>query len=139
MTPLKQILKKNKIITWICIGITALFIVLQCVLGGYWIAGSIFGGIMIYGSVVVNGKLIRRSFCPSCEEKYDYQNDVAWECTHVETTARKQKADVEVECTCHACGHKTAFKERFVTGEVDEFGAVQEYSLYDLVRKHFIK
>ena len=138
MTPLKKTLKLNRNITLVAVGIVVVFIILQCIFGGYFIVGSLVGLLMVLGGIH-DRKRIRRSFCPHCEEQYDYENDVAWESSNVVTTASKQKADVEVECTCHCCGRKTQFVKRFETAEVDTLGRVKQYNIYNLVRKYFIK
>ncbi len=138
MTPLKQALKVNTSATLILAGIDLVLFILALVFSGNMLL--IFGWGIFMGAIFFNmhdRKRIRRSFCPSCEEQYDYENDVAWECSNVVTTASKQKADVEIECICHCCGQKTQFKKRFETAEVDAFGRVKEYNIYNIVRKYY--
>ena len=137
MTPLKKALKVNAIMTWIFVGIVLTFFVLYLVLGKLWAMGvSLFLLLSVFGNMY-DRKRIRRSFCANCGEQYDYDNDVAWECSNVLTSGSKQKADVEIECSCSRCGSRRAFVKTFTTGEVDTLGRIKEYNLYNLVRKYF--
>lgn len=137
MTPLKKALRLNTIISLILAGIGLTLVVLYLVLGQLWLLAV---GLIVILSVFGNmsdRKRIRRSHCPGCEEQYDYDNDVAWECSNVVTTDKKQKADVEIVCRCSRCATATQFTKTFVTGEVNTLGQIKEYNLYNLVRKYF--
>lgn len=137
MTPLKKALKTNAIMTWIFVGIVLTFFILYLVIGKLWLlAIGLILIISVFGNIH-DRKRIRRSYCPYCEEQYDYDNDVAWECSNVITGTQKQKADVEIECKCSRCNAATSFVKTFVTGELDTLGRVKEYNLYNLVRKYF--
>ena len=138
MTPLQKGLKQNALTTWILSGITFTLLVLYCILGSQlWLMGLV---LLFLSSTLVNvydRKRIRRSYCPHCEEQYDYDNDVAWECSNVVTGGQTQKADVEIQCLCRNCGRATQFKKRFKTAEIDTLGRVKEYNLYNIIRKYF--
>lgn len=137
MTPLKKALKQNAIVTWIFVGIAVVLLVLYLILTNLWLMGGfLFVLLAVFGGVH-DRKRIRRSYCPNCEEQYDYENDVSWECSNVVTTNTKQKADVEIQCLCRNCGHVTQFTKNFQTAELDTLGRVKEYNLYNLVRKYF--
>lgn len=100
---------------------------------------TLFFWVLTIGLPTYERKRIKRSFCPNCGEKYNYQNDVSWEVSDVETNDKKQVARVEFECTCHECGHTTEFAEKFVTATIDENGKIRNNNIQDQAKKYFIK
>ena len=102
----------------------------------------LISGLLFLIFMIVNmsdRKRIRRSYCPHCGEKYDYEEDVSWECTNVVTGDREQTAELEICCSCDNCGEETVFTKSFKTASVDSQGRIKEYNLQNEVRKYFVK
>lgn len=70
-------------------------------------------GCMFAIFIVADRKRVKRSYCPYCGEKYDYQEDVAWEVSNVTVSNNDKKADVEFQCVCSNCGEETSFTKNF--------------------------
>ena len=63
--------------------------------------------------VVLDRKRIKRSYCPHCGEKYDYEDDIAWEVSNVTIFNSDKRADVKFQCVCANCGEETFFTKNF--------------------------
>ncbi len=126
-TPREKALAENKkitlilgLITIVMIGITCLFSVLESqheseIASTIYVISLFATFIFIVLTGVVNSdkKRIKRSYCPYCGEKYDYETDVSWEVTNVTISNNDKKADVDFECECSNCGEETRFTKNF--------------------------
>ena len=75
-----------------------------------WVFLLGLGGVVL---ILSDKKRIKRSYCPYCGEKYDYEEDVAWEVSNVTVSNNDKKADVEFQCVCSNCGEETTFTKNF--------------------------
>ena len=92
-----------------------------------------FSTYFIYGGQ--RKKQIMRSFCPHCEAKFDYEEDVSWKEVGQTIGDTLIKSDVLFECECHECGKKTKFQKKltiaaynknndnWTTHDIDTLGA----------------
>ena len=87
---------------------------------------------------------VKRSFCPECSRKYDYEDDVSWEELDERTESSSDGSgrlisNVEINCLCENCGNSITFTKKFTIARVDKNGRVQRYNLGSQIRKFFIK
>lgn len=90
---------------------------------------------------------VKRSYCPACGKKFDYENDVSWEETEENektnssssSTTATLEATVEVQCHCANCGNSIEFTKKFIIAKMDKDGKVTRKNLRTEVRKYFIE
>lgn len=85
---------------------------------------------------VADRKRVKRSYCPYCGEKYDYEEDVAWEVLNVTVSNNNKKADVEFQCVCSNCGEETAFTKNFTIAYFQN-GKYVEKNIQTEAKKYF--
>ena len=83
---------------------------------------------------------IKRSFCPSCGKKYNYNTDIAWEVASEEEKERSIVAYVDVECACRECGQVSSFTVKRTTATMDpKTGRVKQYNIQNSMKKYFYR
>ena len=94
---------------------------------------------------------IKRSFCPNCETKYDYEDDVSWEVTQENVSYPKSNSSssndvyarrtavLEFSCECSCCGHVTGFSKNFEIAVQYNNGNIREKNIRTEARKYFVK
>ena len=103
------------------------------ILGIIWFIGNF---VDIAGRI----KRINRSYCSVCGEKFDYDDDVAWDVDEVETTSTKQTAIVEIECHCEYCDNVDEYRTKLTIARYNKTtNSWKEQNIYNLVRKLFVK
>lgn len=135
-SPVRKELAKNTAATIIMFIIGVALCCLNSLLGGF---GMVIGGLFIlmgFGCIGQVGS-IKRSHCPECGMKYNYEDDVEWRVGEVITSDRKQEANVEIACECANCGHVTEFEKKFTVATIDNQGNVKETNLESSIRKFF--
>ena len=151
-TPYQRRKKK----TWIVAGVTTAIFAVLALLGTLLLGGfvGILVGIFYVLLIIVwlPGELtkIRRNFCRTCGEQYDYEDCVAWQVTKVDVKARKTNPDiksrqtsgvrvehVECTCTCKKCGNQSHFKTKFDTGFVYTDGTISKKDVAPMIRNYF--
>ncbi len=143
MTQREKALKKNKTAIIVLILIAAI----SFAGGGILISFTDFGGfVIVFAAIIFIAAIatiadrvrIKRSYCPYCGKKYDYEEDIAWETDNVSIeNDSKQVATLDFECTCSACGKTTTFSKKFTIGQFDNQGNYKEYNVKSLARKYF--
>ena len=136
--------KKNNLITFSAIlAIGIVILALGIIIDGLFIIALIFGGCFILLSPYVwylGNKAIKHSFCPYCETKYDYDEDVRWDEEEIIETENKTTSVVEFTCTCPKCREEYTFQDKFIIASYDKNkGVWNERNLSQLVKKHFVK
>lgn len=103
----------------------------------------------VVGYFIVYPALRKKVFtCTKCKTHYDYENDVAWNCTKEFTSVsgneHRNNVEVEFTCRCPKCGEIKKFKTTFVThkfsygdGTANSKGYNKVYNLEDLIRKYY--
>ena len=143
MTPREKALAKNRTLTIIFLLITiglAMFGIISFLAGqGYSIIVLLVDlfSISIPVAFIIERLRLRRIYCPHCREKFDYETDVGWEVSGVETKGNKSVAIVAIECTCSNCGETPSFTEKFTVGRIDDKGNYHESNINSSVRKFF--
>ena len=121
----------------------AAFLILSFLIEGIMIFGLLFAVSFIFGGIYVyfiGKKAIKHSYCPDCNTKYDYANNINWE--EVERIEKNDKviSKVEFNCVCPNCGKVQEFSQDFTVLYYDKKkGAWKENNLNSMVRKHFVK
>lgn len=82
-------------------------------------------------------KRIKRTYCPECGEKYDYDEDIEWEVEDVVTGEKREEATIEVECCCGNCENERSFRVKMTTAYFDANGNLKENNLYNQMKKYF--
>ncbi|MDE6373843.1 MAG: hypothetical protein K2L72_05020, partial [Clostridia bacterium] len=86
--------------------------------------------------------------CSKCKTHFDYDNDVAWNCTKEFTSVsgneHRLNVEVKFDCRCPKCGETKTFTHTFVThkfsygdGTANSKGYDKSYNIKDLVQKYF--
>lgn len=122
-TPREKALAENKKYSLILLIVTIVSAILSIVFDKIdgdemGVAAMIFMWVFLVGglltiAVFADKKRVKRSYCPYCGEKYDYEEDVAWEVSNVTVSNNDKKADVEFQCVCSNCGEETTFTKNF--------------------------
>ena len=143
MTPREEALKKNKLALLIMVVITIVSAILSIVselilpnLAVVFLVVSLLGIILIFAGFYERKK-IKRSYCPYCGLKYNYEEDVSWIVSNVTTTDKNQKANVHFECGCKNCGKTTEFYQSFTVAFIDNQGNIKENNIKELAKKYF--
>ncbi len=135
MTPREKALSKNKKL----IIIISLVAIAFCV-GGIFVPGLILVGLIVallLTTEFYERKKIKRSYCPTCGNKYEYETDVSWDTLSVITKNTTRESRLRFNCTCSICGNKTEFAQSFTTASIDKNGNLVEYNIYDRAKKYF--
>lgn len=102
-------------------------------IGLLMILGTIYGG---YDMM----QRIKRSYCPACGKRYDYEEDIAWDVGEVVETDKKVTATVDFECKCQACEKTTEFSKKFVISRYDEQKKKWvDSNIKQLAKRYFVK
>ena len=118
--------------------ILADLLILRDVVFGLVIAAIMFPIIVYIYLSELRG--IKRSFCPHCGKKYDYNADIEWEVSSEEEKERSIVAYVDVECSCTECGETNSFTVKRTTATVDpKTGRVKQYNIQNSMKKYFYK
>lgn len=145
MNPREKALKTNRIASLVEIAIGAVLLGIVAIFGSkmssilYLLVG--FVGLVIFLTGVLWGTMIRsrvkKCYCKNCGEKYNYQNDVAWEVTD-EIASDKAITDVvEFTCSCSHCGDEFHFTRKFRVAYYDDKGNIHRHDIHSLVNKFF--
>ena len=143
VTTKKKALKENLIQLIIFEILGAACLVLGFLIEGIMIFGLLFGvsfiliGIFLYFR---GRKAIKYSYCPDCNTKYDYDDNINWE--EVERIEKNDKviSKVEFKCVCPNCGKVQEFSQDFTVAHYDkQKGVWKENNLNSMVRKYFVK
>lgn len=148
----KEEAKRKRIshtIVYGCIlGVTTLILsFLYIVIGLIWAVISVC---ILVGFWFMRIKQESRNFCDKCGEKFDYENNVAWEAYEFEektysipnnptnkSIIKKRIAKVKITCYCDKCGDKRDFNQNFEVCEWYYGGGKQEHDLNLLVNNYF--
>ena len=139
----KEALKKNLIEFIIFEAIALVIVILGIIISDFILFALIFAVAFALGGLYFwfdGKKRIKHSYCPYCEAKYNYKDDIKWEETESIETNRKETSVVEFECTCPNCKEVTTFTKKFVTAQyVEKTGEWKQYSIDSLVKNFFWK
>lgn len=140
----KKDAKKNNLITTIVIlAIGVVILVLGLCIEDLLFLALLFGGCFVLLSPYVwyiGNKSIKHSFCPHCETKYDYNENISWDEEDRIESENKITSVVEFTCTCPKCKEEYTFSEKFIIASYDKNkGVWVEHNLSQLAKKHFIK
>lgn len=141
----KKSLKANLIAGGVVGAIFGLIFGIICATESFWlifivpIPFVLFGLGLGFALAYSDIKRIKRSFCPSCGEQYNYDSDIAWEISsEEEKTNNAVVANVEVACTCHKCGEQVDFSVRQTTQSQDpRTGRIKKYNIENSMKKYF--
>lgn len=120
---LKQKAKKENLLTFIIITVIA---AVCLIVGGIFETLRFlffFGGLLVIIAlgVYISGVIrIKRSFCPYCGAKYDYESDISWVESSRIDSENQVESIVDFECSCPDCGKETAFSKKFVIMQYDK-------------------
>ena len=138
----KEAKKNNLITTIVCLAIGIVILVLGLCIEGL-IVMALFGGVFVLLSPYlwyVGNRSIKHSFCPYCETKYDYNEDICWDEEDRIESEDKITSVVEFTCTCPKCKEEYTFKEKFIIASYDKNkGVWKEHNLSQLAKNHFTK
>ena len=162
MAPKQQAMKKLKAEFGIGLSVIvvfiAAFIALSFILSDFeWaFIFNILAGFLVLSFFVVlfilpsEKKRIDRIYCPVCGEKYDYNNDVAWEVGEISVNSdmraysynskkevASKNATVSFSCVCHKCGNHTNFSQKMKVASLDNQGNLKNFNLDTECRKYF--
>ena len=143
MTPRKKALMKNTIATivWFLIGVVVAVIgVMNADMTDWGGFVAAIGALLIIFALSSGGqtkKRIKRSYCPECGEKYDYNDDVEYVVSEEIEKNTSIEAVVDFECTCGNCGNSTEFTEKFTIASIDKNGNVVYKNLGTEAKKYF--
>ncbi len=143
MTPRKKALRKNTIATivWFLIGLAVAIVGVMNAdttdWGGFVAAIGALLIIFALSSSAKTKKQIKRSYCPNCGAKYDYNDDVEYQVSEEIQKQASIEAVVEFECTCGNCGNTTEFTEKFTIASIDKNGNVVYKNLGIEAKKYF--
>lgn len=146
MSKKEKTLKQSKreiLITLLIMGIIAVtltivgFAVENLVILGFigllMIAGTIYGGRDTM-------QRLKRSYCPACGKRYDYEEDIAWEVSEVVENDKQVTAMVEFECKCQSCEKTTDFRKKFVISRYDaQKNRWVDSNIKQLAKRYFLK
>ena len=82
-------------------------------------------------------KKIKRSFCPYCGKKYDYDTEIEWEVADITEKDTSHVAAVDFTCHCGDCGQDHEFTAKFTVASVDKEGRVKQHNINNSIRKYF--
>ena len=103
----------------------------------------IIGIVFVVGAIYIffsTNTAIKRSFCPKCNTKYNYNEDIEWEEVNEIETESKVVGTVEFVCHCPNCHEEQTFTKKFTLSYYNEKkGEWKDNNLETLTRKYFIK
>lgn len=144
MTKKTKSLKKEKLVVRI---VSAIFLAIAIVLIAVGFSSDDLIFLSLIGFLFLAGALytyfncmqrVKRSFCPECGRKYDYEDDIAWGVSDEVETQDKVTAMVEFECTCSHCGKNVNFRKNFVISRYDkQKNAWINSNITQLAKKYF--
>ncbi len=142
--PTKENAKKENFFTFICELIASIVIgVFFFVIKSDWkyavLFVSVIGFFMSFATLFKGFGKINRSFCPRCNNWFDYKNyDVTWHEIERRQVGNKVYSNIEFVCVCKKCGHKKYFTKQLVLGKYNkDFNTWETHDPFDWAKDLF--
>ena len=143
--PMQQALKKTKkqLICFFAISVSvailgfvlSAFVAFFAILGILGLLCAVCSAILFPGAI----QQIKRNFCKKCGQRYDYEQDIAFDQEDVAEEGTRITATVAFECQCHHCGEEQQFRRKFTIATYDKNKCKWRYDNLEKKCKNYFK